>query len=139
MMYAFGVELRMPFIDALEKVNQAISEEGLGIVSEIDVQAVMRKKLNEEIPPYRILGACAPNLAKRVMQADPDAGALLPCNIVVRQINPELTGVTFMDPDAIFALSEDAEVAAAGRDAKAIVEAVRDRLTGQHPVDLTRH
>jgi uncharacterized protein (DUF302 family) len=139
MMYAFGVELRMPFIDALEKVNQAISEEGLGIVSEIDVQAVMRKKLNEEIPPYRILGACAPKLAKRVMQADPDAGALLPCNIVVRQINPELTGVTFMDPDAIFALSEDAEVVAAGREAKAIVEAVRDRLTGQHPVDLTRH
>jgi uncharacterized protein (DUF302 family) len=139
MMYAFGVELRMPFIDALEKVNQAISQEGLGIVSEIDVQAVMRKKLNEEIPPYRILGACAPKLAKRVMQADPDAGALLPCNVVVRQINPELTGVTFMDPDAIFALSEDAEVAAAGRDAKALVEAVRDRLTGQHPVDLTHH
>lgn len=139
MMYAFGVELRMPFIDALEKVNQAISQEGLGIVSEIDVQAVMRKKLNEEIPPYRILGACAPKLAKRVMQADPDAGALLPCNIVVRQINPELTGVTFMDPDAIFALSDDAEVAAAGRDAKALVEAVRDRLTGQHPVDLTHH
>ncbi len=139
MMYAFGVELRMPFIDALEKVSQAISQEGLGIVSEIDVQAVMRKKLNEEIPPYRILGACAPKLAKRVMQADPDAGALLPCNIVVRQINPELTGVTFMDPDAIFALSDDAEVAAAGRDAKALVEAVRDRLTGQHPVDLTHH
>ena len=139
MMYAFGVELRMPFIDALEKVSQAISQEGLGIVSEIDVQAVMRKKLNEEIPPYRILGACAPKLAKRVMQADPDAGALLPCNVVVRQINPELTGVTFMDPDAIFALSEDAEVAAAGRDAKALVEAVRDRLTGQHPVDLTHH
>ncbi len=139
MMYAFGVELRMPFIDALEKVNQAISQEGLGIVSEIDVQAVMRKKLNEEIPPYRILGACAPKLAKRVMQADPDAGALLPCNIVVRQINPELTGVTFMDPDAIFALSDDAEVAAAGRDAKALVEAVRDRLTGQHPIDMTRH
>ena len=139
MMYAFGVELRMPFLDALEKVNQAISEEGLGIVSEIDVQAVMRKKLNEEIPPYRILGACAPKLAKRVMQADPDAGALLPCSIVVREINPELTGVTFMDPDAIFALSEDAEVAAAGRDAKALVEAVRDRLTGQHPIDMTRH
>jgi len=139
MIYAFGVELRMPFSDALEKVNEAISQEGLGIVSEVDVQAVMRKKLQEEIPPYRILGACAPRLAKRVMDADPDAGALLPCSIVVREISPELTGVTFMDPESIFALSDNQEVVASGREAKALVEAVRDRLTGQHPVDLTRH
>lgn len=138
MIYAFGVELRMPFDQALEKVHAAVKDEGLGIVSEVNVQAVMRNKLQEEIRPYRILGACAPLLAKRVMEADPDAGALLPCNIIVREIGPELTGVTFMDPEAIFALSEETEVMAVGRDAKKLVEAVRDRLTGQHPVDLTR-
>jgi uncharacterized protein (DUF302 family) len=136
MLYVFSVELDMPFNEALEKVTAAVKGEGLGIVSEVDVQSVMRNKLQEEIRPYRILGACAPKLAKRVIEADPDAGALLPCNIIVREIAPNVTGITFMDPESIFGLSEEAEVAAAGREAKKLAEAVRDRLTGQHPVDL---
>jgi uncharacterized protein (DUF302 family) len=138
MIYAFGVELHMPFKEALERVSQALKEEGLGIVSDVDVQAIMRSKLQEAVPPYRILGACAPQLAKRVMEADPEAGSLLPCNIIVREIKPELTGVTFMDPEAIFGLTENETVTQVGRDARAVVEAVRDRLTGQHPVDLTK-
>jgi uncharacterized protein (DUF302 family) len=97
----------------------------------------MRKKLNEEIPAYRILGACAPQLAKRVMGADPEAGALLPCNIIVREIAHDRAGVTFMDPEAVFALSDVDAVNEAGREAKKLIEKVRDRLTGQHPVDLT--
>ncbi|MEJ2388753.1 MAG: DUF302 domain-containing protein [Chromatiaceae bacterium] len=137
MIYAFGVELHMPFKEALEQVNEVLKGEGLGVVSDVDVQAVMRSKLQEEMPAYRILGACAPQLAKRVMDADPEAGALLPCNVIVREIKPELTGVTFMDPEAIFGLTEDEAVIQAGRDARALIEAVRDRLTGQHPVDLT--
>jgi uncharacterized protein (DUF302 family) len=136
MIYAFSVELHSSFDEALEEVRKAISQEGLGIVSEVDVQGVMRAKLQIEVPPYRILGACAPGLAKRVIDADADAGALLPCNIVVREVEPGLTAVTFMDPESIFALSEEEEVAAAGRDAKKLAEAVRDRLTGQHPIDL---
>jgi uncharacterized protein (DUF302 family) len=137
MIYTFGVELHMAFKEALERVNQVLKEEGLGVVSDVDVQAVMRSKLQEEVPPYRILGACAPQLAKRVMEADPEAGSLLPCNVVVREIRSDLTGVTFMDPEAIFALTENEAVTQVGRDARAVIEAVRDRLTGQHPVDLT--
>jgi uncharacterized protein (DUF302 family) len=137
MMYAFGVELHMPFKDALEKVKQAIQDEGLGVVSDVDVQAVMRNKLQEEIPPYRILGACAPGLAKRVIAADPEAGALLPCNIIVREIKPDLTGVTFMDPDTVFGLADNEAISQVGRDARKLAEAVRDRLSGQHSVNLT--
>ncbi len=137
MMYAFGVELRLPFSQALDAVNEAIREAGLGVVSEIDVQAVMRKKLNEEVPAYRILGACAPGLAKRVMEADPEAGALLPCNIIVREIAHDVAGVTFMDPEAVFALSDVAAVQEVGREAKKLIESVRDRLAGQHQIDLT--
>ena len=137
MMYAFSVELRLPFEEALERVNQAIKDEGLGIVSDVDVQAIMRAKLQEDVAPYRILGACAPRLAKRVIDADPDAGALLPCSVIVRQIKPDLTGVTFMDPETVFGLAENEGVAEVGRDARAVIEAVRDRLTGQHPVKLT--
>jgi uncharacterized protein (DUF302 family) len=137
MMYAFGVELHMPFNQALDQVNRAVKDEGLGVVSDVDVQAIMRSKLQEEIRPYRILGACAPHLAKRVMDADPEAGALLPCNIIVREIKPDLIGVTFMDPEAVFGMADSEAVAAVGRDARAVIEAVRDRLSGQHPVDRT--
>ena len=137
MMYAFGVELHMPFDKALEQVNQAVKDEGLGIVSDVDVQAIMRAKLQEEVAPYRILGACAPAFAKRVIEAEPDAGALLPCSIIVRQIGPDLTGVTFMDPEAILSLAENEAVTEVGREARAVIEGVRDRLTGQHAVDLT--
>jgi uncharacterized protein (DUF302 family) len=136
-MYAFGVELRMPFKEALERVNQALKDEGLGVVSDVDVQSIMLNKLQEEVVPYRILGACAPLLAKRVMEADPEAGALLPCSIIVREIKPDLTGVTFMDPETVFGLAENEAVRQVGRDARAVIEAVRDRLSGQHPLDLT--
>jgi len=137
MMYAFGVELHMPFEKAIEQVNQAVKEEGLGVVSDVDVQSIVRTKLQEDVAPYRILGACAPGLAKRVMEADPDAGALLPCTIVVRQIRPDLVGVTFMDPESILGLADNEAVAEVGREARGVIEAVRDRLTGQHPVNLT--
>ncbi len=136
MMYAFGVELHMPFNEAVVQVQQAIQGEGLGIVSDVDVQAIMRNKLQEEIAPYRLLGACAPRLAKRVMEAEPEAGALLPCTVVVREIRPDLTGVTFMDPEAVLGLTDNPDVAQVGRDARAVIEAVRDRLSGQHPVNL---
>lgn len=135
MMYAFSVELRTPFETALEQVNKAIIGEGLGVVSDVDVQAIMHTKLQEDIAPYRILGACAPGLAKRAISADPDSGALLPCSIIVRQIKPDLTGVTFMNPESVFGLAENEAVAEVGREALAVIEAVRDRLTGQHPVN----
>ena len=136
MMYAFGIELHMPFEKALAQVTQAIKQEGIEVVSDVDVQAIMRAKLQEDVAPYRILGACAPGFAKRVMEADPEAGALLPCSIIVRQIKPDLTGVTFMDPEAVFGLAENEAVAEVGREARAVIEAVRDRLTGQHPLNL---
>jgi len=136
-MYTFGIKLPIPFEMALEQVKQALKDEGLGVVSDVDVQAIMRAKLQEEVAPYRILGACAPGLAKRVIEAEPDAGALLPCSIVVRQVKPDLTGVTFMDPVVVFSLADDEAVADVGREARAVIEAVRDRLAGQHPVDHT--
>jgi uncharacterized protein (DUF302 family) len=136
MIYAFGVELHMPFDEAILQVQQAIQTEGLGVVSDVDVQAIMRSKLHEEIAPYRMLGACAPRLAKRVMEAEPEAGALLPCTVVVREIRPDLTGVTFMDPEAVLGLTENPAVVEVGRDARVKIEAVRDRLSGQHPINL---
>lgn len=136
MICAFAVELHRPFNEALAEVQEAIQAERLGVVSDVDVQAILRNKLQEEIPPYRMLGACAPGLAKRVMEAEPEAGALLPCTVIVREIRPGVTGVTFMDPEAVLGLTDNPTVAQVGKDARALIEAVRDRLTGQHPVNL---
>jgi uncharacterized protein (DUF302 family) len=70
------------------------------------------------------------------MDVEPEAGALLPCSIVVREIEPELTGLTFMDPEAVLQLAENEAISAVGQDARSRIEAVRDRLSGQHPIDL---
>jgi uncharacterized protein (DUF302 family) len=136
MIYAFGVELHLPFDEAVAQVQQAIQAEGLGVVSDVDVQSIIRNKLQEEIAPWRMLGACAPGLAKRVMEAEPEAAALLPCSVIVREIKPGLTGVTFMDPEPVLALTENPAVIAVAREAREIIERVRDRLSGQHPVNL---
>jgi uncharacterized protein (DUF302 family) len=132
--YAFSVEERIPFAAAVEAVVDALKGEQFGVVSDIDVQALMRAKLNEETPPYRILGACAPPLAKRVLAADPEAGALLPCTVIVRQISEGLTGVTFMDPGVVLGLARNEALDGVAREAKERLERVRDRLSGSRPV-----
>jgi uncharacterized protein (DUF302 family) len=90
MTYTFGIETHAEFVDVVDRVTEALAAEGFGILSTIDVAATLRAKLGVERESYLILGACNPPLAHRAIAADPDIGALLPCNVVVRQ-----------DPDAV--------------------------------------
>ncbi len=114
-MYEFNLTLPGPFAAVLDAVRQALMTEQLGIVSEIDAQAVLKAKLNKDIPPYRILGACNPKLAERLLGVEPNVGTLLPCNIVVREQAPGQVVVSFMDPVAVLALVDAAEAKAVGR------------------------
>jgi uncharacterized protein (DUF302 family) len=116
-MYEFNITLDQPFDEAIETVKNALMQEQLGIVSEIDVQAVFKAKMDKDIDPYRILGACNPKLADRALEAEPNAGVLLPCNLVVRQ-EGEGTVISFMDPAAVLGLSASDEVSAVGAEAK---------------------
>lgn len=128
-MYVFGVVIEAPFEAALARVTEAIAAEKLGIVSDVDVGAILRAKLGEEIGGYRILGACAPGLAKRVIAAQPAAGVLLPCSLVVRRLDDASTAVDFMNPQTLLALAGVPEIDDVGAEAKTILERVRDRLT----------
>lgn len=117
--YGFGKTVNTSFDDTIARVTAALQAEGFGVLTEIDVAATMKKKLDHDMPPYRILGACNPPLARQAIEAEPTIGLLLPCNVVVRQDTAGTVHLEFMDPDAMRKLSDNpamAQVAAQVRE-----------------------
>jgi uncharacterized protein (DUF302 family) len=119
--YGFGKTVALSYEQALEKVTAELQKEGFGVLTEIDVKATMKKKLDHDIPPYKILGACNPPFARRALETEPTIGLLLPCNVVVRQDAAGAVHVEFMDPNAMQQLSSNPELAK-------VAAEVRERL-----------
>jgi uncharacterized protein (DUF302 family) len=126
--YGFGKKVDLGFDDAIVRVTQALQGEGFGVLSDIDVSATMKKKLDRDMPPYRILGACNPPLAHRVLSAEPSIGLLLPCNVVVRQDDAGQVHVEFMDPSAVLEMVSAPEVAAVAVEVRQRLERVMAAL-----------
>jgi uncharacterized protein (DUF302 family) len=108
--YAFGKTVGMGFDQAVQRITEELAKVGFGVLSDIDVQATMKKKIGLDMPPYRILGACNPGYASRAIAAEPQIGALLPCNVVVRQDAAGQVHVEAMDPRAVLQLVDNPAV-----------------------------
>jgi len=122
--YAFGKTVEMSYDKAIERATEALVKEGFGVLTEIDVAATLKKKLGKEMPPHKILGACNPQFAHRALEAEPQIGALLPCNVVVRVDARGKTVVEIMDPRAVLQLVDRPEIATIAGEVRARLERV---------------
>lgn len=127
-MYGFNVKFNGDFNAAVDKVTEELGKEGFGVLTEIDVSATLKKKLDIDRAPYKILGACNPQLAHQALEADPDIGVLLPCNVVVREEPDGSVTVGFMDPAAVLKLVEKEGVDTLAGEVRSRLERVRDAL-----------
>ncbi|OGC08815.1 hypothetical protein A2V82_14730 [candidate division KSB1 bacterium RBG_16_48_16] len=100
MSYYFSKSIRSTFSEAVNRVTEALKREGFGILTEIDVKETLRKKLDVDFRQYKILGACNPPFAYKALQAEPKIGTMLPCNVIVQELEEGLIEVSAIDPIA---------------------------------------
>lgn len=130
-MYSFSTELNGDIDEIEQTVTAALKEEGFGVLTYIDVKATLKEKLDIDKRPYRILGACNPPLANRALDADPDIGVLLPCNVVVREEESGAICVTFMDPSSVLELVELPGIEELAGEVRSRLARVREAVGGK--------
>ena len=128
-MYGFSTKFNGSYTDAVTRVTEELSKEGFGVLTEIDVKATMKKKLDLDKLPYVILGACNPTLANKALTAEPEIGLLLPCNVVVREEEDGTIMVSFMDPQAVLDLVKQPGIHELAGEVKAKLKKVCDALS----------
>lgn len=125
--YGFGKVVTRPFSDTLEDTRKALADQGFGVITEIDVQRTMKEKLDRDMAPYVILGACNPTLAAEVLASEPELGLFLPCNVLVFQAGNG-TRVSAVDPSVMLEMAGDTGLEAVARQVRerlaAVIEAV---------------
>ena len=126
--YTLTTTTTLPFADAVERTRAELKAEGFGVLCEIDVQATLREKLGAETEPYLILGACNPPLAHQALDAEPDLGTLLPCNVVIYQAGGE-THISAIDPEKMLSIVENEQLAPVAQQVREKLGAVIEHAT----------
>jgi len=122
------VQLNTDFETAIQRVTDALKVEGFGVLTEIDVKATLKKKIDVDFRPYKILGACNPLLAHKALTADAQLGMLLPCNVVVSQEDEGVIQVSIIDPISMMSVVSNPDVELIAQEARARLERVADAL-----------
>jgi uncharacterized protein (DUF302 family) len=129
--YGISTTVELEYTRAVERTKEELAKEGFGVLSEIDIAATLKKKLDVDFRPYVILGACNPPLAHRALTAERDLGLLLPCNVVVYATDqPGRSVVAAMDPEAALELTGNPEVREIAAEVRARLERVLQGVTG---------
>ncbi len=126
--YGFRTKLNVPYEEAIEKATAALKEEGFGVLTEIDVKATLKKKLDADFRRYIILGACNPNLAYQALQNELEIGLLLPCNVIVYETNEGESVISIVDPLSMLGVVENEALAGVADEAKARLSRVVEAL-----------
>lgn len=123
-MYGFGRNVSGTLQQAIDNVTEELKKEGFGVLVDIDVAATLKTKIGVDRRPYRILGACNPTLANKAIEAEPEIGLLLPCNVLVREQDDGVIHVSFMDPLSVLGLVDKKEIAGLGQEVRARLDRV---------------
>ena len=124
MSYYFVKTVNLPFQEAVDKATEALAGEGFGVLSVIDVRETLKKKIDVDFRPYRILGACNPAFAYKALQAEDKVGVMLTCNVIVQQTDDGRVEVAAVDPAASMSAIENAELGDIASEVRARLEAV---------------
>lgn len=135
-MYHFSKVVDASFDQAIDQVVKALREEGMGVLTEIDVQTTFKQKLNVNFPKYKILGACHPRVAHQMLQIDDKAGVLYPCNVVVQEREDGRVEVSSVDPLIMFLTIHSPRAKEIAIDASQKMQAVMDRLPAAVPATV---
>ena len=128
--YGISITLGAGFSDSVARTRAALAEQGFGVLTEIDVAATLKAKLDEDMTPYLILGACSPALAHQALSIEPAIGLLLPCNVVVRAIDESHTLVEAMDPNVMVTATGNQTLATVAEQAREGLTAALGTLAG---------
>ena len=129
-MYGIHVTVDCTMDEAEQKAIEALKAEGFGVLTEINVQAVLKKKIDVDRKPYKILGACNPVLANKALSLEPDLGLLLPCNVVIREEDDSSITVAIVDPDAMFSVVNKPEMEQMAAEVRSTFERIMATIKG---------
>ena len=129
MSYALTTTVHRPFVETLTATRESLASQGFGVLTEIDIKATLKLKLDVDIPSQVILGACRPPLAHAALQLEPSAGLLLPCNVVVRALDDATTVVEALDPQVIVSVTHNDALSPVADDVGRLLQAALDTVT----------